>query len=149
QAADFATGEKRGGFDELFDVLVDLLRPAAEKARFAQAHEGAAQLRLENHGQGEGGEEQESAVEISYRVEVQDAADQGDDQVEADEEDGDALEHADAAGPLQEADDPEDDGADEKELDRHLPPTVAREGPQEGGDIGVEIRVHPRFKGLS
>ena len=48
QRADFSAREEHGGFDEGFDVFVELNREAAEEAGFAKAHEGAADFRLED-----------------------------------------------------------------------------------------------------
>src|SRR5688572_1719769 len=112
--ADLSPGEEGGGIDEGLDVLVDLLRPVAEEASLADAHQRSTNLGLEDHDRGKRREEEQAAVQEFDAVQFQLFTDQPDDQVEDDEEEPDALEHAGAAGAAEEA----EDGVDERSEER-------------------------------
>ena len=116
-------------------------RHAAKEPRLAQAHQGAADLRLEDHHRGEGREQQGLAVEKLDSLELQLRPDDPDDQVEHQEEDTNPLEHPRAARAAQEPDHAEDERADEQQLDADLEPSVDPNGPEEYFQV-QQIDIH-------
>src|SRR6266850_3440257 len=141
QCADFSAGEEEGGLDEGFDIFIELDRETAEEASLAKAHEGAANLRLEDDDGRKGGEEEEFAIEKIDPLQMQLGADQSDDEVEDDEEEARALDHALAAGAAEEAHDGVDEEADDEQLDGDLPPAVDTDGLPEIDQV-EEVAIH-------
>src|SRR4051812_22703348 len=142
QSADFAAGEKKGGFNQCFNIFIELDREAAEEARLAQSHQGAADFGLEHDDGGEGCEEQELAVKEIDPVQVQFRADQSDDQVEDHQQQAGPLDHALAAGAAQKAHDRKDHQADDQQLNADLPPAVDTDGLPEIDQV-EEFVIHP------
>lgn len=132
ESADAVLGAVGGGACEDFDLVFDGVGSALEEACFAKANEGAAEFGLEDHDDGEGGEEEDAAVEEFDAIEA--VAAEADDDVGDDEEERGALDEACAARAAHELDDEVDDDADEEEFQRDDPPGIRADA--------VEILCH-------
>ena len=146
QGADLSAGEERGRFDQGIDVVVKLAGKTAEQARLPQAHQCPAQLGLKDDHDGETGGDQETAVEEFDARQPGAAGEQADDDIDGDQQDDDPLEQSRPARPLQKADNPVDHGADQKQLDQHLPPGIAADRPEEVGEVEEDEGDRPNDK---
>ena len=106
---------------------MNLTGEVAKQSRFSQPHDRAAKLRLKHHDHRHRCHAKKQAVQIFNRLQVQPLGHDLDDQIEHDENEGDALKQPSPARAPEESKGPIDHHPDQQQLQQHLPPGVAGE----------------------
>jgi hypothetical protein len=114
-------GKVLRAFDQFIDRLFHIAPGAAKEPGLADGYQGAAQLGLEDDGEGEEDGDEEGAVEELDSLEAEAVGDEVECDVGDDEEEGGALVEPGAAGAAEEAHDGVDDGGDEQPFDEDDP----------------------------